>query len=193
MVVAIMDNLERFNKTHENLSQNDKGPQITNQPDTTDIQICIRASKNVFGLIDHFFMKIDNFEYHPGFYKSGNILPSGTSNGLHVIETRQVCRLCLIKLILDFKMHEDRRISTWYPFLNCESLTTGISVQSLVLISSLPVIIALIILKRFICLLFFVMLMLIILLLYSKYLYSRSKYSKCPHLLHAEKMVLKTD
>lgn len=158
---------------------------VSSKPTTdyTEIEICVRASKNAYGLIDHFFMQIENFEYHPGYYKPGNILPKGTTKGLHVIEKRRVCQLCFAKLILDFKMYEDCRISAWYPILNCESLSTGISVQSVLLVAALPVILTLIVLGRFLYLVLFILFVLVTLLFYSKFLYSRCKQTHCRHLI----------
>lgn len=149
---------------------------------STAIDICVRAEKTSFGLIDHYFMIIDNFEYHPGFYKSGNILPKGYSKGYHVTATKHICTICLNKLILDFNLYEDRRISNWYPIFNCESLSTGISVQSIIMLVFLPTI-ALSIFKSHYLLAFIVFLIGIIsLLFYSKWTFSRTRILKCEHL-----------
>lgn len=149
---------------------------------STIIEICVRAEKNTFGLIDHYFMIIKNFEYHPGFYKSGNILPKGKSKGYHVAAIKRVCDDCLNKLIYDYKLHEDRRISNWYPIFNCESLATGISVQSLIILVFLPTIILSFFKTYYTLAIILILVTLLSLLIYSKWTFSRTLKLKCRHL-----------
>lgn len=148
----------------------------------TTINVCVRAEKMSFGLIDHYFMIIDNFEYHPGFYKSGNILPKGFTKGYHIAAIKRVCSNCLNKLILDFNLYEDRRISNWYPIFNCESLSTGISVQSIITVVFIPTVVFALFRGFYMIAIIIFMLGLVCLLLYSKWTFSRTRNIKCEHL-----------
>lgn len=148
----------------------------------TEIEICVRAEHRSFGMIDHYFMIFDDFEYHPGFYKSGNILPRGFSKGYHVAAVKRVCRDCLSKIILDYNLSEDRRISNWYPLFNCESLSTGISVQSIIMLVFAPTTVIAIVKFHFTLALIVLLIGLLCLLFYSKWTFSRTRRFKCEHL-----------
>lgn len=149
---------------------------------STIIELCVRAEKKSFGLIDHYFMIIDNFEYHPGFYKSGNILPKGFSKGYHVVALKRVCDDCLTKIILDYNLSEDRRISNWYPIFNCESLSTGISVQSIITLVFLPTIVISVFKTHYLLAFIIFLIGIICLLFYSKWIFSHTQIIKCLHL-----------
>lgn len=148
----------------------------------TKIELCVRAEQKSFGLIDHYFMIFDEFEYHPGFYKSGNILPKGFSKGYHVAAIKRVCRDCLNKIILDYNLSEDRRISNWYPIFNCESLSTGISVQSIIMLVFTPTILISIVKVHFTLAIIVLLIGVLCLLFYSKWTFSRTRMLKCEHL-----------
>lgn len=148
----------------------------------TTVELCVRAERLSLGLIDHYFMIFDEFEYHPGFYKSGNILPKGFSKGYHVAAIKRVCRDCLNKIIIDYNLSEDRRISNWYPIFNCESLSTGISVQSIIMLVFTPTILIAMIKAHFVLAIVVLLLGLLCLLFYSKWTFSRTRRLRCKHL-----------
>lgn len=140
-----------------------------------------QALKNSFGLIDHYFIVIDDKEFHLGEYRFGKILPNGTTKGAHVVERRDICIECYNKIIADFNFREDRRLITYYPMLNCESLSTGFSSQSLVFLA-IPFIGIMLIKGQLIYAILIFLLAIICLLWYSKYMFSDTKKSKCMHL-----------
>lgn len=147
------------------------------------LQILVRASKRALGLVDHYFLLVDDeFEYHPGMYGRGNVLPGGTTEGAHVVERRDICRMCYEKLMIDFSLLEDRRLmSTYYPFLNCETLVTGISVQSLHALA-LPFVVGLLCRGKWLYAVALLLAAVVSLLAYSKYVFSRTRRTRCQHL-----------
>lgn len=149
----------------------------------TTVEIRVRASRNMLGLIDHYFLLVDGSEYHPGFYSNGNVLPMGTTSGAHVAERRDLCRECYDKLKIDVSLEEPRRLfGLYYPFLNCESLCTGFSVQSLH-IFALPFVVGLACRGMILHSLLAFALALLSLLAYSKYVFSRTKDTRCAHIV----------
>lgn len=152
---------------------------MSNSP-TYKIEYRCRAIKNTFGIFDHYFLVVDNKEIHMGFYRSGKILPINSTKGAHIVAEKKLCAMCYNKIIADINLREDVRLISYYPMLNCETLSTGFSVQSLAFLS-LPIAILLLI-KGFVlyaCLIFLVTLL--VLLLYSKFVYSRTVKLKCAH------------
>lgn len=145
------------------------------------IEICCVSLKNTLGLIDHYFLTIDDFEYHLGFYKKGLVLPKGTTKGSHIICIKRICYDCLKKFNHDFENKEFQRLFYFYPFINCESLVTGISVQIICLLH-LSVAIVLFLNKKYLLTVIVILILLCISLLFSKYNFSRTMKSKCKHL-----------
>lgn len=147
-----------------------------------EIEIRVRALKNTLGIIDHYYMVIDDWEYHPGFYKLGCILPKGSTKGYHVACRRLVCQDCFNLIMLNFNLREDKRMFSLYPVLNCESLAIGFSVQSTAFLV-LPFIACLLCVGRILysCLLF--LCVLTTLLMYSKYVFSRTERQRCRHIV----------
>lgn len=145
------------------------------------VEIRVRATKSSFGLIDHYYMILNDQEYHPGCYAKGSILPKDTTKGYHVAAIRTICQTCYDKIILNFNAREDKRIWSLYPFLNCESFSTGFSIQSLGLLAA-PLIGMLIYQKKYIVAVIVLLLCLIAHLSISKFTFSRTFRGKCSHL-----------
>lgn len=146
------------------------------------VEIRILATKSSFGLVDHYYMVLNNLEYHPGCYEKGSVLPEGTTTGYHVAAIRDVCQTCYDKIILNFNTREDKRIWSMYPFLNCESFSAGFSVQSLVMLVSVPLIAMLLWQKNYIYALLVLLIGIIAHLSVSKFSFSRTLRNKCSHL-----------
>jgi hypothetical protein len=145
------------------------------------IEIRCQAMKKCYGLVDHYFYVIDDKEYHTRLYPKGRILERDTTKGYHVVAYYDVCEECYTKIAADFLLKEDVRIFNYFPLLNCETFCTGISVQSLLLIS-IPFILYLVYRGRYLYAIILCLVMIIILLAYSKYIFSRTKKIKCSHL-----------
>lgn len=139
-----------------------------------------RAIQNTLGIFDHYFLVIDKYEIHMGFYKSGKILPRDSTKGAHVVAEKLLCEMCYNKIIADINMREDVRLISYYPLLNCETLATGFSVQSLVFIA-VPMAILLVFKGLVFYAVLVIVLTLLVLLMYSKYVYSRTIKIKCDH------------
>lgn len=146
------------------------------------IQYYCRAIKQTFGLFDHYFIVIDNYEIHMGFYRPGKILPKGTTKNAHLIAVGTICLDCYTELVTNINMQEDLRLTKYYPVLNCESLTMGLSIQSTVSIISIPIIVMFLIKHQWLYALISLLIAFSIILLYSKYRYTHTKNVKCKHL-----------
>lgn len=146
-----------------------------------EIEIRVQALKNTLGLIDHYYMVIDDKEYHPGYYKPGCILPRESTKGYHIAYCRTVCQDCLNQIILNFNLREDKRILSFYPLLNCESLTIGFSVQS-VGFCAIPFIVFLLCNGRLLYALLLLLCVVLVLLIHSKYVFSRTTRQRCRHI-----------
>lgn len=46
---------------------------------------------------------------HPGYYKSGNILPIETTKGSHTVFKKQLCIDCYNKIIVNYNSMDDKR------------------------------------------------------------------------------------
>lgn len=145
------------------------------------IEYRCRAIKNTLGIFDHYFLVIGDHEIHMGFYQTGKILPKNTTKGAHIVAEKELCELCYNKIIADINLKEDVRLIAYYPLLNCETLATGFSIQSLAFLS-LPIIFCCLIkgLLFYACLV--VLCTILVILMYSKYVYSRTNKLKCFHL-----------
>lgn len=146
-----------------------------------EIEIRVQALKRTLGMIDHYYMVIEDKEYHPGYYKPGCILPRDSTKGYHVAARRLVCRDCLDLIVLNFNLREDKRMLSLYPLLNCESLTVGFSVQSVAL-CAIPFIGFLLCKGRPMYAALLLLCVIVALLLHSKYVFSRTARQRCNHL-----------
>lgn len=149
----------------------------------TEIEIYSIAQRATFGLIDHYFLMIPMYqlEFHLGIYSRGLILPAGRTVGAHLCGRKLVCDSCFVKLMHDLESGEYNRLIGYFPFVNCETLTTGISVQSIILINSIFVY-ASFAFGKFKMGFFISVVLLLCLLLFSKYNFSRTYKFKCPHM-----------
>lgn len=145
------------------------------------IEICCVSLKKTLGLADHYFIIIDDFEYHLGFYSKGLVLPKGSTKGSHIICIKRVCSDCYEKFNHDFETKEFQRLFCFYPLINCESLATGISVQIICMLH-LSVALVLVLYKKYLLSIILILILLCISLLFSKYNYSRTVKKKCKHL-----------
>lgn len=145
------------------------------------VEIRCKALRNTFGLIDHYFLIIDDYEYHMGFYKLGRILPKNSTRNFHTIGFKYICTDCYNKIIINYNLNEDSRLISYYPLLNCETLCTGFSIQSLAFLA-IPFCAILIIKSYFLYSIILLLTVLIIILLLSKYTYSRVYKKYCKHI-----------
>lgn len=154
---------------------------IEETQNTVTIQVCCVATRKSFGFIDHYYLILNDYEYHLGNYKKGNKLPSGTTKGSHLICEKIICNTCYVKLMLDLQENEYKRLFSFFPLINCETLVTGISIQSVCLLL-IPVVIACLGFKFYLYAIILTLIGLLIHVLYSKYKYSKTEYITCSHL-----------
>lgn len=145
------------------------------------VEVWCRAIRGSLGLFDHYFLVVNDLEYHLGCYAPGNVLPRGFSRGAHLVSIKTVCRLCFLKLVKDLKYREHKRLFAYYPLLNCESLVRGVSVQSLLALNFLGIPF-LLWYGKFILAAIVLLLLLCTILAWSKFQYSRTTKTRCPHL-----------
>lgn len=147
------------------------------------IELRCQAIKRSFGLFDHYFYIIDDREVHMGKYRRGKIMPKGTTKGSHIIAKIQICESCYNKIILDLTLKEDVRLAeSYFPILNCESLCTGVSIQTVVLIISIPFALVLLIKGLYLWVIILILASIVFLLAYSKFMFSKTRQKKCEHI-----------
>ena len=146
------------------------------------INIKCQALRKSFGLIDHYFLEIGENEFHLGFYRKGKILPRGSTKGSHLAVIRKICLSCYERLKIMLEYAEDVRLFDYYPLVNCETLTTGISVQLGLTMCAFPFLAYFCYTKNYTYLMILFLLMLLCVLIHSKYVYSRTVFSHCSHL-----------
>lgn len=146
------------------------------------VEIRIRASRRAWGLVDHYFLVINGQEYHPGQYGWGNVLPEGFTKQAHTVAEHMVCRQCHDKIVLNYNCLEDKRLFNFYPFINCETICTGLSLQPFIPLTIAPIFLYVLICRRQILLAIVIILITLCLhLSISKYMYSRPiKRYTCP-------------
>lgn len=145
------------------------------------VEKCIRAEGCVLGIYDHFFVIIDDYEYHLGTYTLGIKLPKGTTKGYHVYEQVSMCSKCVSSFFKNTK-HEFQRLKLYgFPLVNCQTLNDGYS-SYLIIIAYAPIICGFLIFNKFYTLALIVFLLAIIIhLASSKYKFSICKKKKCKH------------
>lgn len=146
------------------------------------VKIKCRAIRKIFGLLDHYFLEIGSREYHLGFYAKGKILPSGTTKGSHLVVQRQLCPACFQRLKIMLEFSEDVRLFHYYPFINCETLTTGCSVPLGITICAIPFLISSLYRMKFMQVFVTCLLLILCILIHSKFVFSRTLYTRCTHL-----------
>lgn len=176
------------NHHHHHLSSSsyfsDEAVKIDDNDGTAEhvVEIRCQALKSTMGFVDHYFLVVEDLEYHMGYYKKGSILPLGTTKGSHTVCVKNLCDQCYDKIAADYNLREDKRLFGYYPLINCESLSTGLSLQSLAILA-LPFVFTLIAFGRLVYALVLTLVVLLLVLSYSKYVFSRSSTYTCPHLL----------
>lgn len=155
---------------------------------THDIEIHCQAMKSTMGLFDHYFIVIDNMEYHMGLYQKGALIPLGSTKGSHLITIRTICDQCYRRIVMKYNAQEDRRMALkYYPIINCETLVMGMSVQVVLITLVLPFLILLICKGLIIYSILLFVLTLTLQLWYSKSLYCSSTKTLCVHLKRIKK------
>lgn len=152
------------------------------------IELRCQATKKSLGLFDHYFYVIDDQEVHMGVYRKGKILPKNTTKGSHISTYYEICKVCYDKIYLNLLSKEDVRLfSTYFPMLNCESLCTGFSIQS-ALVLAIPFIVGLVMKGLYLWAIILFLTAIIVLLMNSKYTFSRTNEKKCSHLEASTKL-----
>lgn len=149
--------------------------------DVYTVEIRCQALKRAWGLIDHYFLVIGDYEYHMGWYSKGSILPVGTTAGAHVVTVKSVCYTCYLKIIENYNLREDKRLFDYYPLINCETLSTGLSVQALAILV-LPFVFTLLLQGHILWAIILALASLVFFLTCSKYVFSRTTKRTCRHL-----------
>ncbi|AYP97968.1 Ac81 [Mauternbach virus] len=161
-------------------NNNNNNPKLPDEYFT--IEVRCQAMRKTFGLFDHYFIVVNGYEYHSGWYRQGKILKHGTTKGSHLISIRKICNVCYYKMIAEFYVKEDLRIfNAYFPFINCETICMGISVQSLLFLT-IPFICVFVVKGCFLYALIFLLISIVCVLIYSKYQFSRTTKTKCNHL-----------
>lgn len=145
------------------------------------VEVRCQALKRTWGLIDHYFLVIGEYEYHMGRYSKGSILPVGTTKGAHVVSVKTMCRACYTKIVENYNLREDKRLFDYYPLVNCETLSTGLSVQAISFLV-LPFVFTLLLLGHLLWAVLLTLAALVFFLMCSKYVFSRTTEHKCRHL-----------
>lgn len=148
------------------------------------IEYRVQAMRRAFGLFDHYFLVINDKEYHPGNYKPGKVLPVNTTKGHHVVSRVAVCDICYNKIVVDLQLEEDVRLFNYYPILNCETLCFGFSAQSLPLYIT-PFLGLLLWQGQILYAILMILACMLILLMRSKYVFSRTNKLQCRHIATA--------
>lgn len=138
-----------------------------------------------FGFFDHYFLVIDDQEFHFGNkLKNKRLLPINSTKNSTIIAEKEICNVCYWKIFVDFIFEEDLRLFNFYPLINCETLTTGFSLQLIFNLLFIIPIFSFIYINEFKFIYFIVILMIfvIVILWYSKYKLSKVEKFKCKHL-----------
>lgn len=146
------------------------------------VEVRCQALRRTWGLIDHYFLVIGEHEYHMGgSYSKGAVLPIGTTKGAHTISIKTVCAACYTRTVDGYRLREDRRLFNFYPIVNCETLSTGLSLQA---VSSLavPFVIYLLSIGSILWAVILTLCTVVVFLASSKYAFSRTVRLKCRHL-----------
>lgn len=146
------------------------------------VEVRCQALRRTWGLIDHYFLVIGEHEYHVGgSYSKGAVLPIGTTKGAHTISIKTVCSACYTRTVESYRLCEDRRLFNFYPIVNCETLSTGLSLQALASLV-VPFVLNLLSLGLVLWAVILTLCTVVLLLASSKYAFSRTAKLKCRHL-----------
>lgn len=147
------------------------------------VELCCRATRRSFGLIDHYFLRLEGNEYHFGVYQKGRVIPAGYTQGAHVITEHALCPACRDSLQQRIDQKCDVRLmQQYFPLLNCESFCLGFSYQIIGLVAFVPTVVVLILKHHFLWALILLLIGLVVQLWVSKYRFSRTARTRCSHL-----------
>lgn len=146
-----------------------------------NIEIRCQAMRQFCGIFDHYFVVVGDVEYHMGYYRHGNKLPKDSTKGAHVVAIKTICDNCYHKLLMNINLDEGKRLEWYYPLINCETLTTGFSLQ-FISFMFLPFVVFLFLKGYFLFGILLFVLALCLLLIFSKYTFSRTHKIRCRHL-----------
>lgn len=148
---------------------------------TEQIKLHLRPIAWSYGLFDHYFLVIKDTEYHLGEYPKGTKLPVGTTKNSSILYNIEYCKDCYNKLLLDIETQEHKRLFSFFPFVNCETLATGLSIQSINL-WFFPIIVYCLCSQRFLLAILIFLLCLLLQVVYSKYQMIGVRKKKCEHI-----------
>lgn len=149
--------------------------------ETRVVEIRARAIRSSLGLFDHYFMIAGDYEYHLGGYRGKVKMPKGTTVNSNLCDVRSLCRYCYAKIMYNIESGEYDKLFRFFPFINCETLTCGISTQALFVLT-LPFVFVLSYYGKLLLAVILFLITLVVLLWSSKYKLSRTLRSRCKHL-----------
>ena len=154
----------------------------------TKVETFLRASKHSWGITDHYWWQFGGSEYHVGTEQQHRIKPANSTLGGHLYSKSYICEQCLNNLETKLQSKRDiQLLQNMYPLVNCESLTTGFSSQSVFLLALVPII-GLVVFHKFCFALLLFLATLVLYLMGSKYAYSKTRTYHCPHIERQQKM-----
>lgn len=146
------------------------------------VEVRCQALSRTWGLIDHYFLVIGEHEYHMGgSYSKGSVLPVGSTKGAHTISLKTVCSACYTRIVDSYLFREDMRLFNFYPIVNCETLSTGLSLQAISILT-LPFVLYLLSLGLILWAVILTLCTVVFFLASSKYAFSRTAKLRCRHL-----------
>lgn len=145
------------------------------------VEIRSRAIRSSMGLFDHYFIIVDEYEYHLGGYRGKVKMPKGTTVNSNLCNLRSVCRHCHAKIMYNIESGEYDKLFKFFPFINCETLACGISTQALFVLP-VPFVCGLLYYGKVLLAIVLLLSTLVVLLWSSKYRLSKTLQSRCEHL-----------
>lgn len=117
-----------------------------------------------------------------GNYPLGEKIKKGTTKNAVVSKRSFVCKNCYQELQKRLDSNEYRRVFKYFPIINCETLTVGLSIQSIVLGFGLISMFVDFYLKHDHLAIISLLLTLLVVLIVSKYTLCRTHLNYCKHL-----------
>ncbi|KAI5630641.1 Ac81-1 [Venturia canescens] len=145
------------------------------------VEVRCQADSGTLGFLDHYFLVIGNLEYHLGLFVKGSVIPINSTKGSHVVCEKTVCEECYKKIMEFYETKEDKRLFNFYPFINCETFSTGLSFQAMSMIFA-PFIAGLLLFCKFLYAILLGLIATITFLGQSKYNFSRTHKFSCRHI-----------
>lgn len=145
------------------------------------IEIRSRIIRSSLGLFDHYFLIIDDYEYHLGGYRGRVKMSKGTTINSNLCSLRTICSHCYAKILYNIEIGEYDKLFKFFPLVNCETLVCGISIQSL-FVFTVPFVFVLLFYGKFLLAVILFLLAVTVLLWHSKYTLSRITKTRCDHM-----------